>query len=132
MSGVYLGNLTCEVTHGPSGAKIKTTAPVDNGGTGELFSPTDTLAAALGVCALTIMGIWAKKHGIDINGASFHVEKHMTDELPRRVARLPITFRIPKSLPADKRESLEASARKCPVRLSLHPDVMVEERFVYE
>ena len=35
----YLGDLACEVKHGPSGATIQTTPPVDNGGDGSKFSP---------------------------------------------------------------------------------------------
>lgn len=131
IAGKSTDNVTCEATH-PSGARVKTTAPKDNGGDGSLFSPTDLLATSLGVCTLTIIGIWAKKHGIDTTGASFTVEKHMTPQPPRRVARLPVTFRIPKTVPPERREAMEAAARACPVRLSLHPEVEVVETFVYE
>ena len=48
VSGKYLGDLTCEVTHGPSGNVIQTTAPVDHGGEGTSFAPTDLCASAFG------------------------------------------------------------------------------------
>jgi len=35
--------LTCELTHGPSGTTLTTVPPLDNGGTGESFSPTDVV-----------------------------------------------------------------------------------------
>ena len=53
----YLGQLRCEATHGPSGTKLITDAPVDNMGKGESFSPTDLVATGLGVCMMTLMGI---------------------------------------------------------------------------
>ena len=56
----YMGDLRTEITHVQSGSKVITDAPVDNHGKGESISPTDMVAAALGSCMLTIMGISAK------------------------------------------------------------------------
>jgi putative redox protein len=58
----YQGQLRCQATHGPSGAKLITDAPTDNMGQGSSFSPTDLVAVALGTCMLTIMGIIAQRH----------------------------------------------------------------------
>ena len=91
----YLGDLRTQITHGPSGTVIETDAPVDNHGKGERFSPTDLVTASLGSCMLTIMGIVAKRDGIDISGTSVAVEKHMTTELPRRIAKIVVAFTMP-------------------------------------
>jgi len=74
----YLGDLRVECEHVASGTKIITDAPVDNQGKGEAFSPTDLCATALGACAMTIMGIWARKNDVDIVGATVEITKHMS------------------------------------------------------
>lgn len=125
----YLGDLRCEALHGPSGSKIQTDAPVDNHGKGEAFSPTDLAATSLGACMATIMGIAAGRHGIALDGMKVGVDKVMSSDTPRRIAKIEIVFTIP--LPADhpKRSLLEAAALACPVHHSLHPDVEKPVRF---
>jgi uncharacterized OsmC-like protein len=119
----YQGDLRTHAVHGPSQTELITDAPVDNQGRGESFSPTDLVATALGTCMATIMGIVAKRKGIDLRGMIIRVEKHMSADLPRRIVRLPVTVEVP--LPADHpdRALLEASALGCPVFHSLHPDI---------
>ena len=121
----YEGELHCSVTHGPSGNVIATDAPVDNNGRGEAFSPTDLVSAALGACMCTVMGIVAKRKGIAMEGATVAVRKHMSEDTPRRIARIDLDIALP--LPADHpdRPMLEAAARGCPVHHSLHPDIEV-------
>lgn len=125
----YLGGLRCEATHSPSGSKIQTDAPVDNHGKGEAFSPTDLASTSLGACMATIMGIAAERHGIALDGMKISVDKTMSSDTPRRIARIEIVFTIP--LPPDhpKRSLLEAAALACPVHHSLHPDVEKPVRF---
>lgn len=65
----YTGNLHSDLTHLQSGNVISTDAPTDNNGRGEAFSPTDLLAASLGACAMTIMGMKAADLGADLVGA---------------------------------------------------------------
>jgi len=130
MRGEYLGNLKVRSTHGPSGATVDTEAPVDNGGTGGGFSPTDLVATAVGACMLTVMGIVAKRDAIPLEGATFRVEKHMNAD-PRRIARLPIAFRLPAGLGADARKKLEAAAMACPAKRSLLAEIEVHVTFEY-
>lgn len=125
----YLGDLRCEAHHEPSGVVLVTDAPVDNEGRGESFSPTDLAATSLGACMLTIMGITARKQGVDLGETKVKVTKEMTAQLPRRIAKLTVVFTIPLPASHEKREMLETAARNCPVHLSLHPDVVQEMRF---
>ena len=128
---VYEGDLHCRLTHGPSGDEIQTDAPVDNAGRGEAFSPTDLLAASLGSCMMTIMGIAAKRQGVELKGTTIHVEKEMITAPVRRVGKITVVFTMCKGIPADKREVLERAAHACPVHKSLHPDVETPITFNY-
>ena len=130
ITGTYTGNLKMELTHGPSGAKLKTAAPVDNKGDGSSFSPTDLVAAAFASCIVTTMAIVAEREGIDFTTASFRVEKHMQSD-PRRIAKLPVEVRMPPGLSADQRTKLERAGHTCPVHKSLLPELEKEVRFVY-
>jgi putative redox protein len=130
----YEGELHCKATHGPSGQQLTTDAPVDNGGKGAFFSPTDLVATALGACLLTIMGIQAQRLGLDLVGTKVRVLKEMTSVPLRRIGALPVTVVIPPGrVPsADDRARLERGAHTCPVKQSLHPDVNVDITFDYQ
>ena len=132
---VYEGQLRCTATHGPSGAKLTTDAPVDNHGKGESFSPTDLVATALGACVMTIMGIVAERNQIDLTGTRIHVSKEMIQQPVRRIGRLPVTVTIPAdkaaNVAATERTKLETAARHCPVHQSLHPDIDSPIEFVW-
>jgi putative redox protein len=119
----YEGGLRCEAVHGPSGQKLFTDAPLDNHGRGESFSPTDLVATALGSCMATIMGIVADRHKLDLTGMKIEVSKEMSQDTPRRIARLTTVIDVP--LPQDHpdREILERAALTCPVHQSLHPEI---------
>lgn len=125
----YSGQLRCEARHAPSGAAISTDAPLDNQGRGEAFSPTDLVAAALGSCMLTTIGIKAERKGWDITGASASVEKHMVSEPKRRIGKLDVVLRLPAALDDRARTTLERVALSCPVHASLAPEVEIPVRF---
>jgi putative redox protein len=131
----YDGGLRCTATHGPSSSALVTDAPVDNHGKGESFSPTDLIATALATCVLTTMGILATKRGWNVDGMEVRVQKIMTQELPRRIAQLPVTLTIPDEvagrLDLAARAELEASGNKCPVKLTLHPQIEAPITFVW-
>ena len=117
-----LGDLRTEATHLQSGTKIITDAPIDNQGKGEAFSPTDLLAASLGSCMLTIMGIKARASNIDIDGTTISITKIMAAD-PRRVGEIVINFKFPKEYTEKEQLLLERAALTCPVYYSLHEDL---------
>jgi uncharacterized OsmC-like protein len=127
---IYNGSLRTTSIHLQSGKEIITDAPVDNNGKGEAFSPTDLLATSFGNCMMTIMGIAANTHGIDLTGLSAEVTKVMAAE-PRRVSEIHVNFDFPlKNLYSDKdKKILEHAALTCPVHYSLHPDIKREVKF---
>ncbi len=119
----YLGELRTESVHIKSGNKIITDAPLDNKGKGEAFSPTDLLAASLGTCMITIMGIQANQHGLKIEGLDCKVTKVMAIN-PRRVSEIIIEFNFPKNdFSEEQKQILKDAAFSCPVAFSLHPDL---------
>ncbi len=120
----YTGQLRTVATHLQSGNSIITDAPVDNQGKGEAFSPTDLLAASLGSCMITIMGIAAQTHGFNIDGTKADITKIMASN-PRRVGEIKIDLYFPDITYSPKEKKLiEAAAFSCPVYLSLHPDLI--------
>jgi len=128
----YLGDLRTDSTHLQSGNKLITDAPTDNMGKGEAFSPTDLLATATGSCMLTTMAIVAQRDGIELTGSEAEVTKIMTQTAPRRVSRLEINLKLKTNiaLSSEQVKKLENTAHKCPVSLSLHPDI--EQMLTFE
>lgn len=127
----YEGNLKTRAVHEPSSAELVIAAPKDNQGDGSSFSPTDLVATALGSCMLTLMGIAAKKHEIDLSGTTVRVLKEMSPP-PRQIAKLTTTINVVKYVAPEFRQRLENAALTCPVHRSLHPDVQKPVTFTWK
>jgi putative redox protein len=119
----YQGDLHCTSIHTPSKTELATDAPVDNQGRGESFSPTDLIATSLGTCILTTMGIVARTLAFDLTGATATVDKEMSTTAPRKVNRLTVSIRIPRTTTPENQQRLENAAHTCPVKRSIHPDI---------
>jgi len=126
----YDGNKKCSLKH-QEGATLQTDAPKDIGGDGAAFSPTDLVAAALASCVLTTIAMFAERHELNLTGITAHIGKAMTAS-PRRIGHLPLTVRMPASVPDEMRATLERVAHSCPVHTSLHPDVDAPITFQYD
>lgn len=131
ISSEYLGNLRVKNTHGPSGSIIETDAPLDNLGKGEKFSPTDLLVTSLASCVITTMAIIAQKENFDIGKVKCNAEKHMSEDKPRRVAKIVLDFELDSSLTQEQRSRLESIASNCPVHHSLLPSIETKISFTY-
>lgn len=126
----YVGGLRTQATHLQSDTTILTDAPTDNHGLGEAFSPTDLVATALGSCMLTIMGLAAKTHDIDIENAQMEITKVMSAS-PRRIGEIIINLEFPYDYTPKQKMILENAAATCPVAHSLHPECKQTVNFKY-
>lgn len=126
----YQNNLRTKAIHIASGNEIITDAPTDNNGKGEAFSPTDLVATALASCMLTIMGIVAQKHKIDITGAKAITHKIMGSK-PRRIKEINVEVYLNKIIINKNRKLLKKAALLCPVSKSLEQDIIQNIRFNY-
>ena len=126
----YSGNLRTKSQHLQSGDTITTDAPVDNKGTGEAFSPTDLAVTSLANCMMTVMGIIASRHNIDIEGTRADVEKFMGVD-PRRIVEIKIDFYFPTGYDVETKKLLEQAALNCPVANSLSESISQNIHFNY-
>lgn len=123
----YIDELRTEATHLYSGTRIITDAPLDNQGKAESFSPTDLLAASLGSCMITVVGIAARTQGFEerLRGTKIDITKIMKSD-PRRVGEIQVEIWFPEGSNFNEKEKkiIENTARNCPVAKSLHPDLI--------
>lgn len=129
---IYLSDLRTQATHLQSGETIITDAPVDNHGKGEAFSPTDLCATSLATCILTIMGIHARDHHIDMTGTKADILKIMVADPDRRIGRIDINITFPdKPWTQGAKDVLTRAAASCPVCRSLSPALEIRKTLVW-
>jgi len=125
----YLGGLRTEDIHLKSSNRIITDAPTDNHGKGEAFSPTDLVCAALSSCMITIIGIRARKHQIELEGLEADVTKFMSSD-PRQISKIQINFKLTSTnATSDQIDMLKKAALACPVALSINPAIEQDVSF---
>tara|TARA_R110000868_G_scaffold403147_3_gene680087 strand:+ start:16287 stop:16670 length:384 start_codon:yes stop_codon:yes gene_type:complete len=126
-----MGGLRTNCEHISSGASFVTDAPLDNNGLGQAFSPTDTVAAGLASCMITMMGIKADNLDLDITNTTAEVTKHMAAN-PRRISKIEVLLKLPSLVPEKNRKIVEHTVNTCPVLYSLHPDIEKVINFNWE
>jgi putative redox protein len=127
----YEGHLRCKAGRGASGQAVLTDVDAEHGGQGEYLTPVEMTVAALGACAISMLSLVAERDGIDVSGARATADFEMATAPPRRIGAVRLTLHLPGSVPEAKRAKLEAAAKACPVRNSLHPDVWLDLAFAY-
>ena len=118
----YIGDLRTKSIHQKSSSELITDAPLDNEGLGRKFSPTDLVASSLGSCLLTIMGIVAKRHKIDMNGSYAKIQKVMREN-PRMIKEINIEQYLPENIKENQLKILKKAATHCPVHNSLSNEI---------
>ncbi len=112
-------DMKIECTHNESGAKFLAATPAMYQGSGDSFSGTDLCAMSLGVCAATIMGVFARDKGIDISGMTVDLDKIMLTD-PRRIGGIKIVFHMPdRPYTDEEKRALRHSIENCPVCMTL-------------
>src|ERR1039457_95403 len=100
--------------------------------TGRLTSPTSPElvhrpSGSLVACAATTLSLYATRSGIPLTGITFEIEKHMTAESPRRIAKLVARFRVSSPCGDEDFRKLVNAGKTCPVKRLLPPGGLVEE-----
>ena len=127
----YPEPLRTQAVHMGNQQTLVTDAPVDNGGIGEAFSPTDLIAVGLASCIMTILGLRAASRDIHILDMRAEMEKKMSPN-PRRVRRIEVGLIVHlDGGTKDDQNWLREEALACPVALSLHPDLLQDIRIEF-
>ncbi len=96
------------------------------GGRDQGFSPVELLAGSLGACIGMMVQTYCQRHGHDGDvGVSLTLE--LADK-PKRVAGIVVDVEVPDSVPEDKKDTIRAMAKRCPVHetLAASPRVDIE------
>lgn len=125
----YDGDQRSTAVHGPSGTVLIIDAPVDNGGKGESYSPSDLVATALGACMLTYIGKAADRHGWDVSGTRIVVQKDMVADPLRRIGRLVVDIHLTRDFDDKEMRILTNTVTTCPVKLSISDQIEVPITF---
>ncbi len=112
----------CRIIHQHSGTAITTDGPIEWGGKGRTFSPTDLMSAALGSCILSVLEPVFERNGNDPQQVEFTVVKELARN-PLRIASFSITIVYPESMTDSFRKKVLKAIETCPVKRSLSPDV---------
>ena len=126
---LYDGDQRCTAVHGPSTTQLTTDSPVDNGGKGEGYSPSDLFATALGTCMLTYIGKAAERNGWDVRGTRIVVHKEMVADPMRRVGRIGVDIYLTQEFDDKDMKTLTNAVTTCPVKLSISDQVEVPITF---
>jgi len=129
MTLIYDGDQRSTAIHGPSGTKLISDAPVDNGGKGESYSPTDLVAAGLGACMLTYIGKAADKNAWDVRGTRIVVQKEMVADPLRRIGRIVVDIHLTHAFDDKDMKILTNAVTTCPVKLSISDQIEVPITF---
>ncbi len=118
-------NERCRIIHQDSKAVIDTDGPIEWGGNGHSFSPTDLVAAALGSCILSILEPLFERNGFDPQKLELTIAKELSNK-PMMIKSLKIDISFPDEVPELFKKKALKILEACPVKRSIHPDVKID------
>jgi uncharacterized OsmC-like protein len=127
----YDGIQHCTASQEPQGKTVAMDACPATGGKEEEFSPMNLVGAGLAGCMLFSMGMVALQDKLDISGVRVDVKALVADRPVIRIGKIDLTFNMPRNFSPADRIKLEEAAGMCPIRSSLHPDIMISAHFKY-
>lgn len=134
MAGItvtYNGDKQTASTCGNSPITLLTDGSDGSSKEGAAYTPVDMFVSSVGACMLTVMGMVAAKHAIDIKGTTASMA-YTSDATTHQVASISITFHMPPLQLSDSdKRTLAATARACPVGASINPNIKKEITFEY-
>lgn len=129
ITGEYTDNFRCKVHHDFSNSSILTDASKDSSSKG--FTPPQLFAISLVTCMATMMGYEADALKLDISGMKMTVDFEMSSDKPRRITTISTQFWLPLNLTEHQKELFTKAAKNCPIKHSIHPDIVQSMEFHY-
>ena len=108
-----------EVEHKQSGQLLRRDAPLDLGGKGENFAPTDLFATALGTCFISVVGKMAKEKEWKLEEITVEIDKKMAIKWPLRSDEITLQILMPSNLTSEQLEILTETTKDYPVLRSI-------------
>ena len=107
---------------------IVTDEPVTIGGTDAAPAPHELLPAMVASCVSTMVALYARRHGWDVEGMRVDVD-YDSEATPRRIA---IRLHLPAGLTGEQQARLRRVAETCPVRRAFEAGFEFEEDLVLD
>jgi uncharacterized OsmC-like protein len=126
MSVTYDRNVHTVASHIP----LKQAIPLEGcsafGGKGVDLNPIDLMAMGLASCLLIVMGKTAEAEKLDIVGAKADVGYELANY---KIVAFNVDLHLPKILGPREQAQLETASKKCPVFLSINPEIKVSVNY---
>jgi putative redox protein len=107
---------------------IITDEPERLGGTDLGPAPHELMPAMLAACASTMIAMYARARGLEVDGLRVDVE-YDPEPTPRRVR---LVVHVPAGLPAEQAERLRRIANTCPAKRALEAGFTFDEEIVVD
>ncbi len=87
------------------------------------------MAAAVGTCSLTMMGITVKEKGWRLEEITVAIDKKITLKGPRKIEFLSLQIQMPFNLKAYQLKVLKKATNDCPVLRNLNDSIKIKVKW---